>query len=62
MNKQNLLSRAEMKKVMGGNDTTPEIVDDGFACEDWKTKPDICYNCCITVHSADDCANNYCKY
>jgi hypothetical protein len=28
MNKLNLLSRAEMRKVMGGN-TTPEIIDDG---------------------------------
>lgn len=49
MKKVNLLSKAEMKKVMGGN-AEPAL------CDDWRTKSyDVCYQCCITVYSPDTC-------
>ncbi len=48
MNKQNLLSRAEMKKVLGGN-TIPEMVeDDGVGGKGYKccyTNPTGCSTC-----------------
>ncbi|WP_113661935.1 hypothetical protein [Pedobacter nanyangensis] len=41
MNKQNLLSRAEMKKVMGGN-ITPEVVEDGLGGGDANDNVKAC--------------------
>lgn len=49
MKKVNLLSKAEMRNVLGGN------VDAGI-CDDWRKSEFLtCFNCCITVHSTDDC-------
>jgi hypothetical protein len=52
MKKANLLSKAEMKKVMGGY-AQPET----GICDDWaKAEKSTCYNCCITVRDLDECA------
>lgn len=48
MNKYNILSRAEMKKVMGGSEA--------YDCEDWRSKEFLtCFSCCITVNSMEVC-------
>jgi hypothetical protein len=55
MKKFNLLSRAEMKKVMGGNLDDESIDDGGISgggvCDNWWKKDKYtCYNCCINYH------------
>lgn len=48
MKKGNLLSRTEMKKISGGVAA--------YNCESWRNQEFLtCFNCCITVYSADDC-------
>lgn len=48
MKKVNLLSKAEMKNVMGGNAA--------YDCESWREQEFLtCFNCCITVNSMDTC-------
>lgn len=44
-----VLSRTQLKKVLGG-------VNKSTICNDWGSNPETCYNCCITVNSWDYCA------
>jgi len=44
-----VLKRDQMKKILGGY---------GGLCDSWATKPSqVCYNCCITVHSLQYCGD-----
>ncbi|WP_443944513.1 hypothetical protein ACJVDH_16530 [Pedobacter sp. AW1-32] len=53
MKKKNLLSKAEMKQVMGGG-----VCDEG----NWSSY-DVCYNCSISYGIPPDRAENACgKY
>ena len=54
MKNAKLLSKAEMKNVKGGK-------VDGHMCDSWADNSyDVCFNCCITVHSQESCADQYC--
>lgn len=44
------LTRNEMQQIAGGTNAVAGV------CDDWRTKPNVCYNCCITVYSWDYCA------
>lgn len=47
--KSEVLNRAQLKKVLGGAVAST-------ICNSWRSNPNTCYNCCITVHSMDYCA------
>ncbi len=55
--KGEVLTRSQLKKVLGG-----ELSGSGGLCTDWANKePDICYNCCVTLHPADiETCDEYC--
>ena len=57
MKKLNLLSRADMKKIMGGTELPAEPgIGGDHACDDWaKAETSVCFNCCMTVKDVVDC-------
>lgn len=51
---KNAMTRSEMKNILGG-------LQAAAVCDSWaKQAYEVCYQCCITVHSMTDCAGKYC--
>ena len=59
MKKINLLSKAEMKKVMGGNEVDPGTCHDGTCSKDSDCKEGMCPKC-VPMFISDPTGVKFC--